>query len=50
MGLDAWVYCDCFEKGFAKEPPQPEFVYIDESGDRCLRTEDPVANEGAFDA
>ena len=33
MGLDAFVYCDCYEKGKLKtQPPDPELVYVDKNG------------------
>jgi hypothetical protein len=33
MGLDAWVNCDCFEKGKLRVPPPfPEKIFIGEDG------------------
>lgn len=33
MGLDAAVYCNCFETGKLKElPPYPDLVFVDNSG------------------
>ena len=29
MGLDASVYCDCFERGRLRTPPRPEWDYQD---------------------
>jgi hypothetical protein len=35
MGLDAAVYCDCFELGRLKSKPKPEWkVYVTENGSR----------------
>lgn len=40
MGLDAAVYCDCFERGMLKEPPPcPELVATDPSGRLDCRSE-----------
>ncbi len=40
MGLDATVYCDCFECGRLRTPPLPQWnVYVDSSGARFSRTE-----------
>src|SRR4051794_39259028 len=50
MGLDATVYCDCYEKGMVrKPPPQPELVYVGASGQVCLLSEDPRADCHRFD-
>ncbi|WP_136417973.1 hypothetical protein [Herbaspirillum sp. ST 5-3] len=36
MGLDATVYCDCFELGRLKSAPKPEWsVFVAEDGSRC---------------
>ena len=49
MGLNATVYCDCYEKGKLRAPPpQPEHVYIEQSGQLCLRWESPGADEHRF--
>lgn len=49
MGLDAQVYCDCYEKGKVRRPPpQPELVYVDENGQVCLRWDAPGADQNAF--
>ena len=49
MGLDATVYCDCYEKGKARRPPpQPELVYLDENAQVCLRWDAPGADQNAF--
>jgi hypothetical protein len=46
MGVDASVYCDCYEKGrVRKPPPQPELVYVDAFGQRCLKWDDPRADQ-----
>lgn len=38
MGLDATVYCDCFERGTLREPPAPGWeVHVDASGARSAR-------------
>ncbi len=39
MGLDATVYCDCFERGRLRTPPLPQWnVHVDQSGARFART------------
>jgi len=39
MGLDAKVYCDCFEKGRLRTAPLAEWdVYVDKDGSRSART------------
>jgi len=49
MGLDAVVYCDCFEKGtIRRPPPQPDLVYVDGNGQVCLRWDAPGADQNAF--
>ena len=49
MGLDATVYCDCFEKGRVRTlPPQPELVYIEPTGQLSLRWDAPHADQHAF--
>ena len=49
MGLDACVYCDCYEKGLMRTaPPQPELVYVDENGQVSLKWEIPGADQHAF--
>jgi hypothetical protein len=50
MGLNASVYCDCYETGKVKTaPPQPELVYIDpESGGVDLRWDAPGADQNSF--
>jgi hypothetical protein len=51
MGLDACVYCDCYEQGTVHTPPpQPELVYVDQCGQVSLREDAPGANVEAFDA
>ncbi len=38
MGLDAYVFCDCFERGRIRSgPPESWGVYVDENGDRTPR-------------
>ena len=42
MGLNAFVFCDCYEKGRLKRPPpNPEFVYVLPHGDIDCRSDDP---------
>jgi hypothetical protein len=49
MGLDATVYCDCYETGRARKPaPQPELVYVDDTGQVCLTWDAPDADQSAF--
>lgn len=49
MGLDAVVYCDCYEKGrVRKPPPQPGLVYVDDNGQVCLKWDAPDADQNAF--
>ena len=49
MGLDATVYCDCFERGRLRTPPLPQWnVYVDESGERFCDT-DSLDEDLAFD-
>jgi len=46
VGLDATVYCDCFEKGRIRmQPPQPEMVYIEPSGQLSLKWDEPGADQ-----
>jgi hypothetical protein len=41
MGLDATVYCNCFETGALKEPPPcPDLVYVAADGSLECRSED----------
>lgn len=41
MGLDAAVYCDCFEAGRLKElPPDPTLIYVCDNGSLDCRSED----------
>jgi len=41
MGLDAFVFCDCYEKGSLKrKPPDPDLVYVLPNGDLACRSED----------
>jgi hypothetical protein len=49
MGLDAAVYCDCYEKGrVRKPPPQPELVYVDANGQVCFKWDAAGADQNAF--
>lgn len=49
MGLDAAVFCDCFEKGLVrKPPPQPELVSVGQTGEPWLKWDDPGADQNAF--
>ncbi len=44
MGLDAFIYCDCFERGDLKAQPKPEWkVFVDPRGGRDTEAEDPDA-------
>ncbi len=46
MGLDAFVFCDCFEKVRLREqPPCPELVYIRENGRLDCKSDDPKVLE-----
>ena len=50
MGLDAVVYCDCFERGRLRTPPRPEWgVHVDTEGGRSPATQD-LDEQIAFDA
>ena len=41
MGLDAFVFCDCYEKGWLKrKPPDPDLVYVLPNGDLACRSKD----------
>ena len=41
MGLDAFVFCDCYEKGRLKrKPPDSKLVYVLPNGDLGCRSED----------
>ena len=49
MGLDAVIFCDCYERGRLKTPPpNPKLVYVFQNGDLRCRSDDP-AIEDAFD-
>lgn len=49
MGLDAVVYCDCYEKGRTRRPlPQPELVYVDQNGQVSLESDAVGADQNAF--
>jgi hypothetical protein len=49
VGLDATVYCDCFEKGkVRKPPPQPELVYVEPSGQVSLKWDASDADQDKF--
>ena len=49
MGLDAVVYCDCFERGRLRTPPRPEWgVHVDADGGRSPTTQD-LDEQIAFD-
>jgi len=49
MGLDAVVYCDCYEKGRTRTPPpQPDLVYVDRNGQVCLKWYAVGADQNAF--
>lgn len=50
MGLDASVYCDCFERGRLRTPPDPSWgVHVDSDGSRAPATND-LDQQIAFDA
>jgi hypothetical protein len=49
MGLNASVFCDCYESSRMTRPPQPEFVYLDEMGQVSCRADHPDADQCAFD-
>ena len=41
MGLDATVYCNCFEAGTLREaPPRPDLIYVAPDGSLECRSED----------
>src|SRR5439155_27155168 len=41
MGLDAFVFCDCYETGRLKrKPPDPDLVYVLPNGDLACRSKD----------
>lgn len=43
MGLDAFVFCDCVEKGRLRIPhPYPRLLYISSSGSPEIRSNDPA--------
>lgn len=49
MGLDATVYCDCYESARVRRPPpQPDLVYVDGNGQVCLKWDAPGADQNAF--
>jgi hypothetical protein len=49
VGLDATVYCDCFEKGRVRTPPpQPALVYVEPSGQVALKWDEPQADQHSF--
>ena len=49
MGLNASVFCDCYETGKMRLPaPQPELLYMDESGQLYLDWKNPKADLNAF--
>jgi hypothetical protein len=40
MGLDATVYCNCFESGLLKEPPPCSSVFVSDDGSLDCRSDD----------
>ena len=41
MGLDAFIYCDCYETGKLKSEPLPQWnVYVEPNGSRSTSAED----------
>jgi hypothetical protein len=50
MGLDATVFCDCYEHGdLTRPPPYGELVYVDELGAARLRSEALLEFQNEFD-
>jgi hypothetical protein len=50
VGLDATVYCECYEKGRLNHlPPKPDLLYVDLTGQVVIRLEAPGADIFAFD-
>jgi hypothetical protein len=50
VGLDAWVNCDCFERGRLRTPARPEWrVYVDDDGGRATANTD-LDQQIAFDS
>jgi len=48
MGLDAYVYCDCHEKGRMPRPPYERWeTFIEPDGSRQIRTAGDAAEEDA---
>ena len=42
MGLDAFVFCNCYEKGKLREPPpRPGLVFVTENGSLDCKSDDP---------
>src|SRR5215471_14738045 len=49
MGLNASVFCNCYEKASVRmPPPQPDLVYVDEHGQVCLKWNTPGADQFGF--
>ena len=49
MGLDAWVHCDCYDKGKVRTPPpKPDLISISETGEVVLEWNHPDADHDAF--
>ena len=48
MSLEATVYCDCYERGRMRTPPQPEFVLLEENGGLTLDCDQPGVDQEAF--
>jgi hypothetical protein len=47
MGLDAHVYCDCYEKGLLRSLlPHPEYFWVDEDG--CLIWTNPDCKQVTY--
>lgn len=40
MGLDATVYCNCYERGLIKEPPPCSLVFVSDDGSLDCGSED----------
>ncbi len=49
MTIDACVFCNCYETGKMRvQPPQPDLVFLEESGQLSLRWDQPGANQNRF--
>jgi hypothetical protein len=49
MGLDALVYCDCFERKLLRVPPRFEWeLYVGDDGGRETRSSDPAIQNAVW--